>query len=599
MAIRSLMILALVLPTAPLQGPPASLDLVAIVRHPSAVTVVSLAPDGQVAVVGLDDGTVTLYAIDAREPAFPPLKLHEPVADLAVAPDGATLAIATADGRIRIHDVATGREVRTTPPDKEVRVLRLAYASDGRALFAARSDGRLVRLKVPLLTLEKEVAADGVLSLAVGRHVATGDGKGQVKLWNAADLSSAGSWKAHEGPVRALAAGPFLASGGADGLVKVWPAEGGALVKELKIHQEAVRSLAWCPDGRLISGGQDGITQFWKEKTFEKQQTLPNYRGFFHALAVTPDGKLLVRGGSALDFVPIATPELYVRLREYGGTIVALAGSPDGKKVATASLDRSAIVWSWENGTESRPIPLEDWATAVCFSPDSNTLAVGLGNGTIELYSPQTMRLAARWIAHEGEVVGLAYRSDGGIIASCGADGRVRLWEGPEREAASFVETAPIRSVAAGPDGNLLAVGLTSGAIRVYHMLKKSLVASAHSRPFSVESLAYSQDAALLAAGYFDGTLEILETGTWKPRSVKAGTGPSLLALDFNTAGDLLLAAYRDGRILLLEPASLREASVVAPDSPLEIFGAAFLRRDTVVATAGGDHALTLRRIRR
>jgi len=573
------------------------------VRHPSAVTSIALAPDSSMAAVGLDDGTVLLYRLADRTAVPLGFRSYSGVSGLAFHPEGRIFALATRDGRLAIYDSTTWKEMKSgTVPSV---ISQIAFAKDGSSLFATQMNGHLIKISTPALQIERDIfPTDGSLVGALacspdGKLVATTDREGHVKTWSTSDLSPVGNWQAHKGFIQALTyhpSGEVLASGGDDHAVKVW-ASGGSLVREDDSHHsEGIRALSFAPDGRLVSGGHDGLCQFWKAQTFEPGDSLPNYRGFIRASAISQDGKWLVRGGSALDFVPLDRPGTASRVHEYGGAIVGLAAKADAKRFVTASLDRSLILWSLEAGVSARTVPLADWATAVALSPDGKSVIVGLGNGRIERYSWETGGLVGGWPAHEDSITSIA--CIGNDIASAGWDSKLCLWTVEGKLTVRFEEPAPVRCLAADPRGTLLAAGCADGEIRLYDIGAKHFIRSLPRRPFSVTALAFTSDGGMLAGGYFDGSLSTWTTEAWEDAGFKPGEGQSLLSLDVDHQGALLAAGYRDGKLRLFDPVSLETAATVESRTGYEAFGVRFVLEDGTIAVAGADHTVWFHRLK-
>jgi WD40 repeat protein len=65
----------------------------------------------------------------------------------------------------------------------------------------------------------------------------------------------------------------------------------------------------------------------------------------------------------------------------------------------------------------------------VVFSPDGHRLASASIDGTVRMWNPDTGQLiGAPLTGHSGPVVAVAFSADGHKLASAGGDGAVRLW---------------------------------------------------------------------------------------------------------------------------------------------------------------------------
>jgi len=274
----------------------------------------------------------------------------------------------------------------------------------------------------------------------------------------------------HVGAVAAVAFAPdggALASAGDDGTVRRWrlaggPGDSGAAASPAgtsRGHEGRVLAVAYAPDGTaLATGGSDHTVRVWREPTAAggTDETAGwggdgPATGFGHtdqvtAVAFSPLGGLLATAsldGTARlwDLVP-AGPDWELRQRGkplvgHLGKVLAVAFSPDGGLLATAGTDHTALLWD-VTGTATRPLgpPLDGhrWhVQALAFSPDGRILVTGAGFGTVRLWeldgSGHPAPLAQVTSRGNGQVRAVALSADGRTLASSGGIGAaVALW---------------------------------------------------------------------------------------------------------------------------------------------------------------------------
>jgi cytochrome c len=152
-------------------------------------------------------------------------------------------------------------------------------------------------------------------------------------------------------------------------IVAIWLLSIGLAHAQLRGHSGPVRALAISPDGKTaISGSFDSSAIRWSLERNAADQVLRYHGGAVNAVALLADGRAVTSGedGRIAIWGPGEQAPLVV-LQGHAAPVVALAVARDGSKLASASWDHTARLWSLAGGACSKAIPRT--STASCSRP--------------------------------------------------------------------------------------------------------------------------------------------------------------------------------------------------------------------------------------
>lgn len=223
-------------------------------------------------------------------------------------------------------------------------------------------------------------------------------------------------------------------------------------------------------DDRLITASTTRITVWNVAKKTEVRSVSPSV-GYFTALGASADAKVVV--GAQSDgslWIWDSAGEDPARVeKDIAAGAMAVALTPDGTKVAIGGRDRSLRVRELSSGKETTWLGPASPIVALALSPDGKRLLTGSAGGQVSLWNAETGESARELPGHKGNVTGVAFSSDGTTVASGGLDFLVRV--SPLKDGVPFrdlqAHRGRITAVYFLPDGGLVSSG-ADGSVRLW-----------------------------------------------------------------------------------------------------------------------------------
>ncbi|KAH7920010.1 WD40 repeat-like protein [Leucogyrophana mollusca] len=197
--------------------------------------------------------------------------------------------------------------------------------------------------------------------------------------------------------------------------------------------------------------------------------------------------------------------------------VTCVAHFPDGRRFASASNDKTVIIWDVESGRQDgQPLQHDFSVGEIAISPDGRRIASGMVQGGLVIWDVLT-----QGVVHEvnNGVWRLAYSPDGRWIATAPMDvvREVQFWEAdtgrPGRKPLNY--GGDVSCVAFSPDGSQIVAGLWDGSFQVNDVSTgESVVGPIKGHTEEVWSIVYSPDGRLLVTASRDSSIRTWDSKT-------------------------------------------------------------------------------------
>lgn len=397
---------------------------------------VAFSPDGSLLAGVSGQGEIILWDTSTWQEIRRASNAHAGVIwGLAFSPDSRLLLTGGGDSLVKLWNASDLSEIHTFSEHQDV-VNAVAFSPDGTMIASASNDrtakawrisdySRAASYSLPPRILSNPPRVNSVtFSLDNSRLVSTAT-DGNVYVWDIASGAQTMKVGGHDDWVYGVLVRPGsdadaiqgeIITAGADRSIRIWGGLYGRSKLELRGHTDQVYSLVLNPvdDGLLASASADFTVRIWDiswagnyerfTKDLETEQGIP---GYAEDVDYNPQGTLLAIPVSLArnpndPFPSYALPgEILLvnprtgerdgpSLRGHTAGVFAIDFDSSGRRLVSASLDKTAIIWDVEARNPLFTLEHENIVYSADYSPNDWWIATGTQTGDIVLWDAKT-----------------------------------------------------------------------------------------------------------------------------------------------------------------------------------------------------------------
>lgn len=430
-------------------------ELTSLRGHTDDVLALRLMPDGKRLLSASLDRTIRIWDLKTYQ-GLRPIPIGE-VSDVVVTPDGKRAVSSSWGSTLKVWDLESGTLLMELVGHTD-RILAISMTNDGRAISGSLDQTlRVWDLTTGKSTLPFTGHRQGVSAVAAfhrGAQMISGSHDKTIKLWQIAN----GQEFKKIGDIAVDPNGNYAVSASEDGELKLWAvltAREQGRCNTMFGRQDIVIPVAFAESGaqvfleparwgtvigRDMRSGERPATVVDRahravvpRRSSEAKYVDETAPPTLTAAALTPNGLSLIAAYS--DGVVKINEDWHSGrdariLSGHGRRVNAIAVTPDGKFLITASTDSSLKVWELSSGQKVRTLEgHSDSVGAVTVSPDGERIISASADRTVKLWDRSTGSEIMALKGHSHWIWDVAITSDARLIVSASQDRSLKVWD--------------------------------------------------------------------------------------------------------------------------------------------------------------------------
>jgi len=278
--------------------------------------------------------------------------------------------------------------------------------------------------------------------------------------------------------------------------------------------------------------------------------TLTGHSREIIAVAVTPDGSRMISASTdaTLKVWDLDTGAQLHTLTGHVLDISAVAVTPDGSRLISGSWDKTLKVWDLDSGTELHTLTGHSGSVlAVAMTPDGSRVISGSGDNTIKVWDLDNLTELSTLTGHSKEVSAVAVTPDGSRLISGSFDKTVKVWD---LDNGTQIHTLGCHSVyvlavAVTPDGERV-ISASGFSLKIWDLDSGAELHTLMGHSGRINAIAVTPDGSRVISGSRDNTLKIWDLDRCADLHTVTGHSGHVSAVAVTPDGSQMVTGSKD-----------------------------------------------------
>jgi len=253
-------------------------------------------------------------------------------------------------------------------------------------------------------------------------------------------------------------------------------------------------------------------------------------------------------------------------LRGHAADVYGVVVSPNGKRIASGSFDKTVKVWDAESGAELMTFRgHENQVGPVSFSPDGKKIVSGSMDSTVRVWDLATGEELMCLRGHEGGT-GARFSPDGEQIVSFGEDDTtIKVWDaatGSQAMSLSGHDMA-VCSVGFSPSGTQIVSGSKDKSAKLWDAVTGTNLMTLRGHDERVHDVAFSPDGKRIVTSSWDSTIKVWDASTGGELMTLRGHKDRVYDVTWSPDGRQIVSAGRDMTVRVWDATTGAESKIL------------------------------------